>query len=127
MTMDQNPRRIGLFIVIVAFALFTLNSWGQVVQVVLGNPQPRLLTVLHLIGGGAAYSAAYGTWQRRPWAAHAALVWGVILAVLIFAVGPATAMPAEERRGLWVGALSVLMVGTGLSLYLRNALRPPAR
>ncbi len=126
--MSNDPRRVGLFIVIIAFALLTLNSWGQFVMAALGQMrQPRLLTVLHLVGGAAAYAAAYGTWRRRRWAAWASAAWGVILAVLIFAVGPTSGMPPEERRGLIPGALSVLMIGGGLALYLRNAIRPPTR
>lgn len=125
---EPDPRRLGLFIVILAFALLTLNSWGQFVLAALGQMgQPRLLTILHLLGGAAAYAAAYGTWRRRRWAAWAALSWGVILAVLIVAVGPTTGMPPEERRGLIPGALSVLMIGGGLGLYLRNAIRPRTR
>ena len=119
-----DPRRTGLTIVAVAFALLCLVQWGTVVRVALGfDYEPRLLVLLKLLSGAAAYAAAVGTVRRRPWAAMASFVFGVVTAALILAVGPVVGLDAEERRGLLSGALSMLLIGTGLGLYLRSALR----
>jgi peptidoglycan/LPS O-acetylase OafA/YrhL len=125
---EPNPRRIGLIIVAVAFGLFTMSLWYQVVLKFLGrSSEPPVLSTLQFLSGCASYAAMHATIRHRPWAWVASLVFGVLCAILIIAVGPVIGLDADERRGLIPGALSVLMVGGGLALYLRNALRPRAR
>ncbi len=121
-----HPRRIGLTIVSIAFALLCLVQWGTVVRVALGfDYEPRLLVLLKLLSGAAAYAAAVATVRRRPWAATAALIFGIVTATLILSVGPLVGLDPAARRGLIPGALSMLLIGTGLALYLRSALRTP--
>jgi hypothetical protein len=125
---EPRPRRIGLAIVTIAFGMFTFAHWGQIAGQVLGQTnEPGPLLVMHFASGCAAYAAMFATWRRRHWGWIASVVYGVLTALLVWAVGPAVGLDVDERGGLIPGAISVLMIGTGLGLYLRNALRPPAR
>ncbi len=121
-----HPRRLSLLIITVVFALLCMVQWGEVVRAGLGlDSDYRILTLLKLVSGACAYAAAVGTFRRRPWAWVASLLYGVVTAVLILAVGPVAGLDAEERKGLIWGATSMLLIGAGLALYLRNVLRPP--
>lgn len=121
---EPTPRRVGFVIITAVFAFLALQAWGEVAQVALRrNRLPLALSLLQLVSGGAAYAAAVGTFRRRPWAWRAALAWGIIAGVLVLSVGPLLDLAPEERRGLVMGSLSVLMVGSGLALYLRNTIK----
>lgn len=119
-------RRRGLLIVTFAFSFFTLNAWGQVFSSFVGwSDEPGLLLVLQTLSGAAAYATALGTWRRLPWAPVAAVSYGMITGGLILSLGPILDLPAEARTSLPVGALSVVLIGAGVALYLRSAIAGP--
>ena len=124
MTESVEPprRRVGIVVATTLFALFCLNSWTQVMGKLFGfaNEVP-ILAIWHLFVGGAAYAAAVGTLRRRPWAWQAAFVWTITMSTLIISLGPILKLDAEERMGLPAGAIAVLLLGTGLTLYVRSA------
>ena len=124
---EARGRRIGIVVVTTVFALFCLSSWWQVIAKVLGiGGEVPIVALWHLFGGGAAYAAAVGAFRRRPWAWQAAFVWAIAMSSLIISLGPILMLDEQERMGLPAGAIAVLLMGTGMALYLRSAIRRPA-
>jgi hypothetical protein len=121
---ESPGRRIGFVAITVLFAFLTLEAWGEVVEVAIGRDrQPLSLSLFQLFGGAAAYATAIGTFRRRPWAWRTALAWGLITAVMLLSLGTILGLPAEESKGIAMGAVAVLMMGAGFALYLRSVIK----
>jgi hypothetical protein len=121
---------IGMRIVAVLFALLGLNAINELLDMVTGSSDgPRTLAALQATVGLAAIATAFGAWIGARWAPLLAVVYGVIAAAMIVALGPLLEMPAEERGGLLVGGAIVLGFALVCAGYLRWASRrvqPPA-
>jgi hypothetical protein len=122
---ETKGRRIGFVLITVLFAFLTLEAWGEVIQVAVGRDrQPLALSLFQLFGGACAYATAIGTFRRRPWAWQTALAWGLVTAAMLLSLGSIPDLPAEESRGIRMGALAVLMMGAGFALYLKSVIKP---
>jgi len=125
---ETTARRVGFVIITAVFALLALNAWAQVAEVVLRRAtMPLALSLFQLSSGAAAYAASVGTFRRRPWAWKASLAWGLITAVMIASLEALLDLPPDSRGGLVTGAISCLLVGGGLALYLRSVIKPETR
>jgi hypothetical protein len=122
---ETKGRRIGLVIITVLFAFITLQAWGDVIQVAVGRiRQPLALSLFKLFSGAASYATAIGTFRRRAWAWRTALAWGLVTTLMLMSLGTILDLPAEERRGIGMGAFAVLMMGAGFALYLKSVIKP---
>ena len=117
---------IGMRIVAVLFALLGLNAINELLDMVTGSSDgPRTLAALQATVGLAAIATAFGAWIGARWAPLLAVVYGVIAAAMIVALGPLLEMPAEERGGLLVGGAVVLGFALACAWYLHWAFRRP--
>jgi hypothetical protein len=117
-------RSRGRVVLTVTFGLFALNAWMQVVLVPLGHSgDPPALTLLQALVGTAAAFTAWGSWSGRRWAPWAALVYGFTTAGMLVALGPLLELPVDARRGIWWGALIVLLFAGFAAWYLRRTTR----
>jgi hypothetical protein len=122
----HRPR--GRVVLALVFALFALNGWVQVVLAPLGRTgDPGALTLLQAIVGTAAAAAAWGSWAGTRWAPWAALLYGLLTAGMLVALGPLLDLPAEAQHGIWIGAGVVMLFAAASAWYLRRAvaLEPP--
>ncbi|MFL5607171.1 MAG: hypothetical protein ACJ8AD_12045 [Gemmatimonadaceae bacterium] len=117
-------RPIGRIALAIVFALFAIMAWRQVVLAPLGmTGDPPLLTVLQALIGAAAAAAAWGSWMGARWAPWAALSYGLVTAVMLIALGPLLDLPIDARRGIWTGAVSVVLLALAAGWYLGRANR----
>jgi hypothetical protein len=114
-------RSRGRVVLAVAFGLFALSAWIQVVLVPLGRSgDPPALTLLQAVVGTAAAMAAWGSWGGARWAPWAALAYGVTSAGMLAALGPLLELPVDARTSIWWGALIVLLFTVFAAWYLRR-------
>ena len=114
-------RTRGQVVLVVVFAVLTLNAWGQVVLVALGySNDPLTLVALQALIGTAGAAASWGTWRAARWAPAAGAMYGMVTAVMLLALGPLLALEPEARRGLWAGAVGVLAFGLWSAWYIRR-------
>jgi hypothetical protein len=114
-------RSRGRVVLAVAFGLFALSAWIQVVLVPLGRSgDPPALTLLQAVVGTAAAMAARGSWGGARWAPWAALAYGVTSAGMLAALGPLLELPVDARTSIWWGALIVLLFTAFAAWYLRR-------
>ena len=120
----NGPRvSIGARIVAVLFALLGLNALNELLSMVRGTSDgPITLAALQAAVGLTAIATAFGAWIGARWAPVLAVVYGVIAAVMIVALGPLLDMAVEERGGLLVGAAIVLAFALACAWYLHWAL-----
>jgi hypothetical protein len=122
MTMPRG-HLIGTRIVAVLFALLGLNALNELLDMVSGESDgPVTLAALQAVVGLAAVATAFGAWIGARWAPALAVIYGMIAAAMIVALGPLLEMPAEERGGLLVGGAIVLGFALACAWYLRRAL-----
>lgn len=106
------------------FGLLALNAWGQVLLVALHrSDDPPMLTGLQFGVGLAAAATAWGAWRRTRWASGAAIAFGVMTASMLTALPSLLQLPAEARRGLWIGAVAVMLFASLSAAYFRSARR----
>lgn len=111
----------GRIALAVLFMFLGLNALWQAAQAIAGrSDDPMLLGVLQTFVGIAGISTSVGSWRGARWAPVAAVAYGVITGGMIVALGPILNLEAEERSGLLVGGVSVLLVGLGAAWYLRR-------
>src|SRR3981081_4825784 len=116
----HRPR--GRVMLSVVFALFALNAGVQVAFVPLGRTgDPRALTLLQALIGTAAAVAAWGSWAGTRWAPWAALLYGLVTAGTLVALGPLLDLPADSRRGIWMGAAVIMVLAALSGWYLHRA------
>jgi peptidoglycan/LPS O-acetylase OafA/YrhL len=112
-------RSIGRIVLAILFALFAIAAWMQVVFVPLGmTSDPPALTLLQALIGAAAAAAAWGSWSGTWWAPWAALLYGLVTAVMLIALGPLLGLPPDSRWGMWAGAVSVVLLALAAGSYL---------
>ena len=108
------------------FALLGLNALNELLDMVSGTSDgPVTLAVLQAVVGLAAVAAAFGAWVGARWAPVLAVLYGLIAAAMVVALGPLLEMPAEERGGLLVGGAVVLGFALACAWYLHWAFRRP--
>lgn len=106
----------------VVFVLLASSAWWEVISdLFLGNDSPPLLAGLQLIVGAMAAGAAWGTWIGARWAPLFAALYGVIAGGMVANIGRILDLPADERRGLWLGGAIVLAFGLVTAWWLRRA------
>lgn len=121
--MKRTRRSRAATVLSVVFGLFALNAWVQVVLALADeSSDPVPLTVLQFLVGGAAATAAWGSWRERGWAPLAAIFYGAITAAMLVALVPLLDLGPEARGGLWTGAVMMLLVGIVAAWYLRRAI-----
>ncbi len=104
---------VGRRVLAVVFALFALSAWVQVVGDVLDRSnEPKILTTLQLIIAVIGTAAAWGSWIGARWTPAFALLYGVIAGGMVATLGPILDLPAEARRGLWLGGARILAFGS---------------
>jgi len=105
----------------VVFVLLASSAWWEVISdLFLGNDSPPLLAGLQLIVGAMAAGAAWGTWIGARWAPLFAALYGVIAGGMVANIGRILDLPADERRGLWLGGAIVLAFGLVTAWWLRR-------
>jgi hypothetical protein len=115
----RHPR--GRVVLAAVFALLALNALVQAALVPLGHSDdPPALTALQAVVGAAAVAAAWGSWTGTRWAPWAALLYGLVTAGMLAALGPLVALDADARRGVWIGAAVMLAFGLWAAWYLRR-------
>jgi len=67
--------------------------------------------------------AAWGSWTGAQWASVAALLYGATTAAMLVSLAPLLQLESEARRGIWTGALGVLLFSLFCAWYLRRVLR----
>jgi hypothetical protein len=119
---ERRGHLIGTRIVAVLFALLGLNALNELLDMVSGSSDgPVTLAVLQAVVGLTAVAAAFGAWIGARWAPALAVLYGVIAAAMVVALGPLLEMPAEERGGLLVGGAVVLAFALACAWYLHWA------
>ena len=123
-TPSTRPRRSrGRTVLVVVFALLGLSAWWQVVGDVLDRSnEPPILTGWQVLVGAMALGAAWGSWRGARWAPVFALLYGAITGAMIASLPPILDLPAESRRGLWLGAAIVLAFGIWSAWWMRRSL-----
>lgn len=81
---------------------------------------PPTLTALQALIGAAGTAAAWGSWAGTRWAAAAALLHGLVTAVMLAALTPLLDLDPDSSGGLLFGAAMVLLFGAGAAWYLRR-------
>jgi hypothetical protein len=117
MTARRPP--VGQIIVAVLFALLSLNAFLEVVS----SDSPPMLRALQALVGATAAATAWGAWTGARWSPVLATLYGLIAGGMVASLGPMLDMPVEERGGLWVGAVVILVVSLACAWYLRRATR----
>jgi hypothetical protein len=116
----NRPR--GRVVLALVFALFALNAWVQVALAPLGRTSdPGALTLFQALVGTAAAAAAWGSWAGTRWAPWAALLYGLLTAGMLVAVGPLLDLPADARHGIWIGAAVFMLFAAISAWYLHRA------
>jgi peptidoglycan/LPS O-acetylase OafA/YrhL len=119
MTATTPRRSVGRIIVAVLFALLSLNAFQEVFY----SDSPPTLRALQALVGATAAATAWGAWTGARWSPVLATLYGLIAGGMVASLGPMLDMPVEERGGLWVGALVILVVSLACAWYLRRATR----
>jgi hypothetical protein len=117
MTARRPP--VGQIIVAVLFALLSLNAFLEVVS----SDSPPMLRALQALVGATAAATAWGAWTAARWSPVLATLYGLTAGGMVASLGPMLDMPVEERGGLWVGAVVILVVSLACAWYLRRATR----
>ena len=116
---ERRAHLIGAKVIAVLFALLALNAVNELLDMVSGTSEgPVALAVLQGLVGMSGAATAFGAWIGARWAPALAVVYGVIAAAMVVALGPLLEMPAEERGGLLVGAAIVLAFALACAAYL---------
>jgi len=116
---ERRGHLIGTRIVAVLFALLGLNALNELLDMVSGTSDgPATLAALQAVVGLTAIATAFGAWIGARWAPVLAVLYGLIAAAMIVALGPLLEMPAEERGGLLVGGAIVLAFSLACAWYL---------
>jgi hypothetical protein len=103
------------------FGLFAAADMIQLVQITRGlHPDPPGLIVTHALTAVLAGLAAAGIWRTRPGTHMLVLAWGLVTAVMLAVLGPATGEPRETWRGYLITATSVALLAGAASWYVRN-------
>jgi hypothetical protein len=114
---------IGRRVLAVVFALLALSAWWQVVSDALDRSnEPMILTTLQLIIAVIGTAAAWGSWIGARWTPAFALLYGVIAGGMVATLGPILNLPAEARRGLWLGGALIFSFGLVTAWWLRRTL-----
>ncbi|HVH39927.1 MAG TPA: hypothetical protein VM764_07885 [Gemmatimonadaceae bacterium] len=117
----DSRRRIGTTVIAILFALLAVEAWVQVVRALVGDRDLPLVMIWQFLTGAAAAMAAVGAWRLRPWSHRAVVLYGVLTAALIVALGPILNLDPSGRRGLLSGALVVLLGCTAAAWLLRRS------
>jgi len=122
------PRKpLGLVLTAI-FGVLALIDWAQVLLALLRpSDNPSALTALHFGTGAAAAATYWGSWRRMRWAPMAAVAYGALTAVLLFALPSLLDLPVEARGGLRTGAAAVLLFAILSAVYFRASFRQNAR
>ncbi|HEX3159274.1 MAG TPA: hypothetical protein VHQ45_12200 [Gemmatimonadaceae bacterium] len=120
-------RTTGRIVLAVVFAGLALNGFVEVISAVLGRShEPAALVALQALVALVGAAAAWGTWAGTRWAPAAALLYGLMAAVLVVSLTPILGLPPEASRGLWVGGAACVLFGVWAAWYLRRSLRRTA-
>jgi hypothetical protein len=84
---------------------------------------PWLLTLEYAVVCVTGLIAGYGVWRGRRWGPAALAVNGLTTAVLVVSLEPILNLPAEARRGLWIGAGGIALFTAAAVWYTRRAER----
>jgi len=115
------PRRsVGRIIVAVLFALLAANAF----QEVFFSDSPPALRALQAVVGALGAATAWGAWTGARWSAALATLYGLVAAGMVVSLGSLLDMPVEERGGLWIGGVVILVFSLACAWYLRRATRP---
>jgi hypothetical protein len=108
------------------FGLFAAAELIQLIQAARGeHPDPPILLLTHAFTGVLAGLAAFGLWRGRSWAPAAVLGWGVLMTVMLVALGPILDEPGDTWRGYWLAAVVVAAFAAGSAWYARGHTRRP--
>lgn len=121
----DSRRRIGTTVIAILFALLAVEAWIQVVRNLVGDRDLPVVMIWQFLTGGAAAMAAVGAWRRRPWSYRAVMLYGVLTAALIVALGPILNLDPSGRRGLLTGASVVLFGCVAAAWLLRRSVVTP--
>jgi hypothetical protein len=117
-------RSVSGVVLAVVFGIAALSAWREAAVDAFGDSGvPAMLVALQTITGVAAAATAWGSWVGARWAPVAAVSYGVIAAGMILALGPMLDLSAEDRSGLWTGALAVLVFTLVCAWWLRRSIR----
>jgi hypothetical protein len=117
-------RSVSGVVLAVVFGIAALSAWREAVVDAFGDSGgPVMLVALQTITGVAAAAAAWGSWVGARWAPVAAVSYGVIAGGMILALGPMLDLSAEDRSGLWSGALAVFVFTLVCAWWLRRTIR----
>lgn len=117
----KRPRSIGAAIIAVIFSLLALSAASEAVRGALRPyDEPPPLSIMQAIVATLAALAAAGAWRRARWSAWAGLAYGLVAGGMILSLGALLDLDAAARRGLWVGAIWVIVFGLWSWWYLRR-------
>lgn len=120
--MNETPARrrtIGRIIVAALFALLAVNAFRET----FWSDSPPALRILQAIVCVAATATTWGAWIGARWSPALATLYGLIAGGMVVSLGPLLDMPVEERGGLWVGGVIVLLFSLTCAWYLHRATR----
>jgi hypothetical protein len=122
------PRKPLGLVLGVLFGVLALIDWAQVLLNLLARSgEPPTLMALHFGTGAAAAATCWGYWRRMGWTPIAAVAYGVLTAVLLFALPSLLDLPLEARAGLRTGAAAVLLFALFSAAYFRADFRRSVR
>lgn len=114
-------------LLIAMVALLTLCGLNAAVQAILvwvgvwndATPLPYVQAVIAVI----AFSGAVGAWTLRPWAAGAAVAYGVVTGAMVMSLPRFVEMPEAALDGLKVSAALIVLIGAGIAWGIRVGIR----
>jgi predicted membrane-bound spermidine synthase len=124
--MDQTSvKRAKLLIAMVALlTLCGLNAAVQAVFVLIGFwNDDTVLPYIQAVIAVIAFAGAIGAWKLRPWAAWAAVAYGVVTGAMVLSLPRFVEMPDAALNGLKFSAALIVLIGAAMAWGIRVGIR----
>jgi hypothetical protein len=101
-----------------------LNAAVQAVFVWIGVwNDDTLLPYIQAVIAATAFSGAIGAWKLRPWAAWAAVAYGLVTGAMVLSLPRFVEMPGAAVNGLKFSAALIVLIGAAMAWGIRVGIR----